>query len=103
MSTTAKTGIILVIVLAVIVIGGIWYGASTTTKVAVTNDQSLNANPTQSPTPVAPTVPVYPNMSDSGDDSDAAIQKDANAIDDELKGLGADSTSVDTGISSFNQ
>ena len=81
MSNTSK--IVLWVVVAVVVIGGIWVlvggsGSNTTTQ----NQTSGTEVNTVATVPVLPPAPV--------DTSDTSVNTDVSQIDTQLKGLGAD-------------
>jgi hypothetical protein len=76
---STKTIIILVVLIILAIIGWLWYGASTTTA----------PNPEQSTA----------SATDAADISDAALQRDLNAVDADLKNLDTDTASVDQSLS----
>lgn len=95
MTTTTKTGIALIIVLAIIVLG--WFiisGTQDVQNLPVTEQEQI---PT--PTPVA----KLPNtagtgMSDISDTSQQGIQTDVEAFDAQMKELNTETTNIDNGL-----
>lgn len=95
MSTTAKTGIALVIILVLLVIGWILVSDKSTTD---TSTDSL-AEATIAPTP----SPKLPNtagtgMSDETDVSNEAIDTDLKAVGNQLNDLGTDNSNIDQSL-----
>jgi len=83
--------IILWIVIALLVLGGIYYWYSkgaTQTPSTTTADQTTSANSTTG-------VVTLPSGSDT---SDAALTQDFTAVDSQSSGMAADSAAIDAGM-----
>ncbi|GEM_PF-1970368 len=103
MSNAAKTGIAIVILIIVVVIGLIWYNStksnSSTAVVPNVVTPVASVKPIASPTPVS----QGPNLIGTGlsavtDDSNSSLQTDAAALDAQMKGLSTDLSNVDAGL-----
>lgn len=86
MSNAAKTGLALVIITAVIVVGLIWYmGSPSASSGGLAAARSLGQ-------------PISSNGSTvtAGDTSDAAIRSDLSAVDASMSALGSDAKDMDS-------
>jgi hypothetical protein len=97
MSITTKTGIFLIIVLAVIVIGWSLISGPKTTEIPLVVEQKQEQ--TIVPTPVA----KLPNtagtgMSDVGDMSQEGLQADIDAFNTQMTELNTETTNTDAGL-----
>ncbi len=94
MSTTAKTGIALVIILVIVVIAWVSFSAKKAPEPApVTAIQTVEPTPT----------PKLPNtagtgMADQTDNSNEAITTDIDAVNKQLNDLNTDTLNVDQGL-----
>lgn len=101
MSSTAKTGIILVVILAIIVIFWIWRGDSM--KVNETPMVTDQSEMTQK-TPVEPVSNlVGTGLSAPAAISDDSLNSDLSAVDAQIKSLGDDTAGIDQGITDINK
>ena len=95
MTTTTKTGIALIIVLAIIILG--WFiisGPEDSKNIPVTPQEQI---PTPTPVPKLPNT-AGTGMSDVGDNSQQGIQTDIEAFDAQMKELNAETTNIDNGL-----
>jgi len=95
MSTTAKTGIILVVILAVIVLFWIWQNGKTVQPSTIV-DQNSNQAIIPEQTPVS-------NIANTGltattETADASLETDLGAIDTQIKALNDDAANIDQGL-----
>jgi len=96
MSNTAKTGIILVVILAIVVLVWAWKGHSSPAPAAPTVSQSpVQQEVVNTPTPLSAKIQGT-GMSDTGDSSSAALETDEAALDAQIKNLNTDSANVDS-------
>lgn len=99
MTGTAKVGIVLVIILAIIVCAWIWVNQSN-----LSIEKSLQEVKTQEQAIATPTpTPKIPNtagtgMSEISDNTNEGIQTDIDAVGKQLIELGPDTAGIDYGI-----
>lgn len=93
MSTSAKTGIALVIVLAVIVVVWIWFNSSNVPPTVVNTVPNAS---TPTPTPVDPLAGT--GLSAVTDLSTDSLEKDAAALDAQISGLNGDLLGIDQSL-----
>jgi len=100
MSSTAKTGITLVIILVVIVIGWVLYNNSVSMKAPAPIETGTPA--AQASSTASTAAPVSPlegtGMSAQTDASASALEQDTSALDKQIESLSSDSSSVDQSI-----
>lgn len=96
MTTTAKIGIALVIILVVIMLGWTWFNNSTPKAEEVANT-NIVAEITPTPTPQLPNT-AGTGMSDEKDLSVEAIQTDLDAVGKQMTGLSEDTAGIDYGL-----
>ena len=97
MTTTAKTGMILVIILAIIVIGWVWYNSSEVPKLTDIEPIVNSNDVTPSPSPIPNTAGT--GMAPITDTSTSAIQDDISAFEKQMEALITDTTNIDQGMS----
>jgi PBP1b-binding outer membrane lipoprotein LpoB len=97
MSTTTKTGITLIIILAVIVIG--WFimtdFKTPENKQVVEQKQEQTTNPT--PKPKLPNT-ADTGMSDVVDVTQQGLETDINAVNNQMTELNTETTNIDNGL-----
>lgn len=95
MSATAKTGITLVIILVIVIIGWVWFNNSN--KEALVEPIATEQIVTPTPTPKLPNT-AGTGMSAIDDPSNEAIQTDIDAVGKQLTELNGDTAGIDYGI-----
>ncbi len=98
MSTSAKTGIILVVILAVIIIAWFFMSGKPTPAPVTTVVQTPVATVTPTPPPTLSDKISGTGMTDVNDSSTDSLYKDTVAIDAQLTGLGTDSANVNQAV-----
>jgi uncharacterized protein involved in high-affinity Fe2+ transport len=98
MTSTAKSGVILVIILAVLVLIWSWKNdSSSPSTVPANQNSSINDNSI-----IATTTPISKleeaGMSAKNDYSNESLEKDVSAIDTQLQGLNEDNTAIDPAL-----
>lgn len=101
MTTTAKLGMALVVVLVLIMVGWIWYYGQNSKN---QNLETAKIDEIVQPTP----TPKLPNtfgtgMSKEDDASVEALETDLNAVSKQMTDLGADTAGIDYGITNINK
>jgi hypothetical protein len=100
MSSTIKIAIALVIILAVIVVGWIWFNNSSSQPISLpVSDVTSNTQGYAEATPIRAvenspaTTPVV-----QVDTSTAGLQSDVDGLNSQLNGLNTDSANIDQGL-----
>lgn len=94
MSTTAKTGIALVLILVLLVIGWILVSDKTT---ETPTDTLAEATIVPTPTPKLPNT-AGTGMSSEGDLSNEGLEADLNAVGNQMNELNKDNATIDQGL-----
>jgi hypothetical protein len=97
MSTTTKTGISLIIVLAVIVIGWFAMNGSNVPENKQVAEQKQEQTIAPTPTPKLPNT-ADTGMSDVNDVTQQALETDINAVNNQMTELNTETTNIDTGL-----
>ncbi len=95
MSTTAKTGVALVIILVLLVIGWIVVSDKSVNEIPSTDLAQVTATPT--PTPKLPNT-AGTGMSIETDISNEALDVDIKAVNSQLDELNADNATIDQSL-----
>lgn len=100
MSNSAKTGIAIVVVIIIIAICWVWYSSSKSVSTPTSPVESVVpiASPSASPAAQGPNLNGT-GLSASTDTSNASLQSDATAIDQQMNGLNTDTSNVNAGLS----
>lgn len=97
MSTTTKTGITLIIALAIIVIGWFIMTGFKTPENKPVAEQKQEQSIAPTPTPKLPNT-ADTGMSDVNDVTQQALETDINAVNNQMTELNTETTNIDTGL-----
>lgn len=98
MTTTAKIGITLVIILVIVMMGWIWFDDSLKNEETVQNDAVLVEDTIPEPEPEPEPNTAGLGLSDQSDTTTGAIQNDIDAVDKELDRVNVDASTADKAI-----
>lgn len=97
MSNTSKTWLGVIVVAVIVIVGWIWYANSSSNSYSPAPVSQNNVVPNQ---PAANQVSVSTGTSAPGDSSNAALQQDMSAVDNQLNGINTDTSNATGGLNS---